>query len=813
MRLLPLFFLFLFTISAESACSQLSVQSDQTVEWYVQNVLLGSGVVASNITFNGQPADEVNLQCGYFQSNGSYMDIESGLVLSTGHVLGENFLGDSVIVGEESISVTNPSGGDPDLEALANDPINDHAVLEFDFIPTGDTLRFNYVFGSEEYPEYVNSFNDAFGFFLAGPGISGPFSSPAGFPDGSVNIALIPETTTPVTIDNVNNGDGDCFFGGPTGPCTNCEYYVDNCDIEDEALDGTTTVLEAFAIVQCGQTYHIKLAIGDAVDTAFDSAVFLEEGSFQSDLVITADLFSSLGSVNDGYLFENCGSTTIQFSRQNGLEATANVVLEISGVAENGVDFTYIPESFEFPIGDSTYTLEISAIVDNLPEGIEEATLTITNNSTSVCGGNVAVTSETIFQVVDNPDPLELSTVDHDIDCGDEVELTAEVTGGYGQYDFTWSNGVQLQDQTVSPGVSTDYVITVTDTCNAGSLIDTVSVTVPVYGPVDVELDESIELTCLENINISPISVTGGNGEYSYAWVQNDEVLGESATLAYQATSTNVLTLIVQDGCQTEASDNMSVYVPIIPILLTTSSDTVICNGGSAVLSAMVSGGEPPYNILWSSNGETGTQLLAEPRESSLYTIQVSDLCENTESADILVGVSETNAIFNLEETGYYAIDLTNFSEGILSDTLIYHWDFGDGNFSSEESPFHTYFDLDDHTISLTVTNEYGCEDSTSISIQAPPTIFIPTSFSPNNDGINDLFEIYAEGVVEYKLIIFDRWGQEVFSTDDVNESWNGRARQKSKYYGENDSYVYHLRARMEDGQRVDTRGVITMVR
>ena len=268
------------------------VTNDQTVEWYVENVLLGSGVSATNISFNGQPGDEVFVQCGYFQSNGSYMGVESGLVLSTGAVQGDDFAGNPVIVGEEtSINVDNGTDGDADLQALANDPINDIAVLEFDFIPTGDTLRFNYIFGSEEYPEYVNSFNDAFGFFLAGPGITGPFTSPAGFPNGSANIALIPGTTTPVTIDNVN--DGNFFCPGPApGPCSNCEYYVDNCPIADDALDGQTTLLEAFALVQCGEVYHIKLAIGDAVDWSFDSAVFLQEGSFASDLVISASLFS-----------------------------------------------------------------------------------------------------------------------------------------------------------------------------------------------------------------------------------------------------------------------------------------------------------------------------------------------------------------------------------------------------------------------------------------------------------------------------------------------------------------------------------------
>lgn len=105
----------LFALLSLDMTAQLQVQSTQTVQWYVENVLLGAGVSASNITFNGQPANQVNLQCGFFQSNGSYMDLESGLVLSTGNVIGVDFFGDSVFVGTSTtISVNNGQGGDND---------------------------------------------------------------------------------------------------------------------------------------------------------------------------------------------------------------------------------------------------------------------------------------------------------------------------------------------------------------------------------------------------------------------------------------------------------------------------------------------------------------------------------------------------------------------------------------------------------------------------------------------------------------------------------------------------------------------------
>ena len=133
-------------------------------------------------------------------------------------------------------------------------------VLEFDFIPEQSELSFQYVFASEEYNEFVGSFNDVFAFFLDGE-----------------NIALVPGTTTPVSVDNVNN-------------FSNAEFYKDN-DPSDLGTptpfrveyDGFTVVLTAQAVLEPGVPHHIKLALADAGDSALDSAVFLAASSFVSE--------------------------------------------------------------------------------------------------------------------------------------------------------------------------------------------------------------------------------------------------------------------------------------------------------------------------------------------------------------------------------------------------------------------------------------------------------------------------------------------------------------------------------------------------
>ncbi len=264
------FLLFLITLTVE-ATAQLTVDSTQTPEYLVQNVLLGQGIAISNVTFNGQPGSLTNTQCGQFNSTAANVGISSGVILATGNVqvaVGPNNVADASlpIVGTGIV-------GDVDVDQSSGTTTYDAAILEFDFTPAGDTLLFEYVFGSEEYLEFVNTgFNDVFGFFLSGPGITGPYTN------GAANIALVPGTSIPVSIDNVND-------------IVNSQFYLDNgtgisppqnMDPTIIQFDGFTAVFTAKALVQSGQTYHIKLAVADAGDSAYDSGVFLSGGTFRS---------------------------------------------------------------------------------------------------------------------------------------------------------------------------------------------------------------------------------------------------------------------------------------------------------------------------------------------------------------------------------------------------------------------------------------------------------------------------------------------------------------------------------------------------
>ena len=239
--------------------------------------LVGTGVSISNVTYTGAP-----IAAGTFKGGASIIGFDSGIILSNGAV--SNVIGPNCDTG---ITWVNNTAGDADLTAIIGQQTNDAAVLEFDFNPSSPTIRFQYVFASDEYQEFVFDFNDVFAFFVNG-----------------TNIALIPQTNTIVSINNVNNGSTDPANLGI--PPVNPSFYVNN-DFQfptaapfNTEMDGLTVVLTATAKVNPGVNNHIKLAVADALDFVYDSNVFIKGGSLSSTVVSLSPTGLAFGNQNVG---------------------------------------------------------------------------------------------------------------------------------------------------------------------------------------------------------------------------------------------------------------------------------------------------------------------------------------------------------------------------------------------------------------------------------------------------------------------------------------------------------------------------------
>jgi len=259
--LLPLIFFCGFYHSLQ-AQSNLFIDTSYTVEQMVMDFFDDPTIAVSNVTTTGS-----NSSIGFFDAGGTDLGLDAGIVFSNGEVVNINAAADGQASGQLGI------GGDVDIDLISSMSggltSNDAVIIEFDFtVLTSDTLHFNYVFGSEEYPEWVNtSFNDAFAFFISGPGSTGPFSNNAD------NISTIPGMTTEVAINSVNDME-------------NSQYYVDNENGQHVIYDGFTTSLPASFVAVANETYHVKMVIADRSDSVLDSGVFLSFNSLGQDSLL-----------------------------------------------------------------------------------------------------------------------------------------------------------------------------------------------------------------------------------------------------------------------------------------------------------------------------------------------------------------------------------------------------------------------------------------------------------------------------------------------------------------------------------------------
>lgn len=694
------------------AGSQITVDNAINAVNGVQTILLGEGVTATNITFSGN-ADQI----GSFNCSGlCNLNLSSGLVMGSGNI-------DQVPGNGGGSSSLGPASGygasDPDLVLLSGiSSLNDAAVIQFDFIPTGDSLQFNFVFGSDEYPEFVNAgYNDAFGFFISGPGISGPYSN------NSKNIALLPNGVTPVTIDNVNSG-------------LNSQYYISNNTVNSTKIecDGFTTVLTAFAQVQCGLTYHIKLAIADAGDTSYDSFVFLEAGSFESNQLSMEFTAPNLAPVGGG-VYEGCDTANLTFTRPAGQSAAAVYGLQYSGTAINGVDYETLPTQLVFAAGQSTATLPITAISDATLEGTESFTITVTGTGCS------AATSSIDIGISDLPD-LQVSIPDVYINCGQQALLTPQVSGGLGNYLVHW-NAINLDSPTLStyPTEAVSYSFVVTDTCGVAPYNGLANVLFIQNAPIIVDAGADIQTTCLELVDIVP-TITGGFGTYTYTWLENDTFISSDSFINYNGNDDVVISLIVNDACDAEGSDIVEITYPPVPINLELGPNQSVTCIDETLITPTISGGIGLYTYQWSSQTSglgSASQINFTTAENATVVLEVNDQCGNQSTDQVVFDVPQVSILTDIgDDLSVTCIENNNIQSNITGGVGQYNYLWTLNGLEVGVGPNYNVQVGQNSILTFTATDECGNTSGDEINISVPT---VPIQVDLGNDIITGCVE------------------------------------------------------------------------
>jgi gliding motility-associated-like protein len=616
-------------------------------------------------------------------------------------------------------------------------------VLVFDFIPSGDTLLFNYMFGSDEYPEFSpSSFNDAFGLFLWGPGITGPYVL-AGYPNGGNNIATIPGGI-PVTINNV-------------GDVSNTQYYVFNEASSTLTYgnaiqyDGTTVLLTASASVQCNELYHIKLAISNVGDQSYDSGVFLEAGSFSSAAVDVAVATVS----GDTTIVEGCTYADFIFTRPPGqTNDTLIINYTIGGVAQQGIDYNTLINPIVFLPGEDTVVITLTPIQDGINEGFESVIISV--EIINPCGDTI--TSSGIIYIGDGPIINILGNNPAVYCASDNVWLTANASGGYAPYDYQWENlaGANLgTNDSISVGISQNgtmyYLVTATDNCNF-TQVDTVSITMNQTLAIDtIYVGPS---TCVPTGFVS-VQVSGTQGVPQYNWIGPGPG-GFIDASVWQNIPTGWYYITVEDNV-CSVSDSVFVDVLDPPV---------------AEFSASVTAGCAPLNVSFTNTSQN----------ANTFSWNFGD-GQSTSSNDL----SAQNHVFDVP-FGTYIITLTANQGPQCSDvtTIAIQVDV-----CGCTDPQATNYNANANVNDGSCVYPTGCTDSLALNFDATAQIddgscqyeqpFGPNVISPNNDGDNDVFFIRnTESLTALELIILNRWGNVVYQELSTNvqlknPQWDGK--------------------------------------
>lgn len=709
-------FALLTVFAIQSLKAQMTVNSSVTANQMIQS-LVGQGIAVSNVTLNCAAG-----AYGTFNNGASTnLGINNGIVLTTGSA---DTVGSANATSGLDVSIcVGTILNDPDLTAIDPTANNDVCILEFDLIPKCDSLTIRFVFGSEEYPNFVGSINDLFGFFVTGP-------NPAGPAYVSQNFAVIPGNI-PVTINNINNGNTN------TGPCMNCAYYIDNSNGTTVQYDGMTVVITSgIPMVPC-QTYHFKIAIADASDCALDSGVFIDFLSCATGFTTTSNSTPDVCSSCNGTATVNInggqGPYTYQWLPSGGNAATATGLCAgtysclvtdqnscgipdtvVVTVGANGSVATTVAQTDATCFGDCNGSLTVTPSTGTPPFTYSwTPNVSATNTANGLCDGQYVVTisdaggcSVTNTYTITEPTAVAIALSGNNTICANgTTTITATTSGGTGPYTVTWDNSLPNGlTQSVSPSTTTTYNATVTD-ANGCNTVQSFTVNVV---PAPTAAFTSGPGDC------APAAVTftdNSTGATSYSWDFGDpnSPTGNTSTQQnpghiYLTAGTYDVTLIVTNagGC----------------------SDTIVTTG------AVVVSAQPVANA--AASPETVSEVYPEVTFTDLAT-------------------GGTNCVFYFGDGD----STTNCNFGSLS---------------------HVYPGPGVYTATYIVTNVDGCSDTMyiTITVEEQTTLYVPNAFTPNSSGNNDQFFAYGTNVKDFQMYVFDRWGNLIYSSNDITKGWDG---------------------------------------
>jgi len=466
-----------------------------------------------------------------------------------------------------------------------------------------------------------------------------------------------------------------------------------------------------------------------------------------------------------------------------------------------------------------TYLWSPSGVTTPSNNTLSTGTYTVTATDVNGC---IATTTLTITQ----PTVVNLSPVVGATICiSQNTNLTATASGGNpGGYVYTWSDGTNILNGStinVNPTTTTTYTVSAVDLVN-NCPSNTQTVTVIVNPPLSIDYIVPAAI-CEGDIKTVDVTAHGGNGTHIFSWTPMTGVTiitPNASTVKLNPNTTIDYTVSVNDNCGTPAADtNFVLTINPKPVLTITPAVTSGCQPLEVSFSGNSS--TTPVQCYWNF-GNNSTSYICSPTyvfaEDGNYSISynVTDIngCTNFTTSSVTV-FPVPNAVFmaNPQPTTIIDPEVTfiDITDGnIVNQT----WFFNDslGTYSGLASPSYIYSAPGEYLVTLAVQTDKGCVDTVSqpIVIEDYFVVYVPNSFSPDGDGINEKFTAYGNGITDFKMGVYDRWGGKIMETTDMEEGWDGK---KSGTKVEKGVYIYRMEVINFLGERKLLSGHVNVVR
>ena len=468
--------------------------------------------------------------------------------------------------------------------------------------------------------------------------------------------------------------------------------------------------------------------------------------------------------------------------------------------------------------GDNLITSEESNndsyLFQNLTQGIYSVTI-----ATSDCAS-----SELTFEL-DQPTEIASITNTNNVLCNNGFDGSVEITinGGTQPYNTILGNNEGILESMIGEtllftGLSAgEYYFSTTD--ENGCLIPGDEIFFTISDPEEqIMIDPfSGDVTCADSEDgFINVTISGGTPPYTYQWYNDDGFSSEDANITNLSGGTYTILITDANACINEADIYISENEEII---IDANGNNCINNNGE--ITVTTNGGVSPYSYelfnvtngtIITNNNDGIFQNLSEGD----YSVLVTDDVGCVKSTSINLNAAPIADFFTNEYEFYLSNDPTEFIDLSIDNNIMdWNWDFGDNNTSTLQNPNNLYMNPGNYLITLNIIDSMGCENSTTqeVIVMQDYYSYTPNIFTPNNDGINDTFSpsLFNIDTNTYNLMIFDRWGNKIFETNNYNDSWDGTLKNGSNSHP--DLYSYKITYNTTRGIQKEEKGRVLMVR